>query len=130
MRAAVGVPQLVVDPLDHLVGERVAEQVGALVRLGAGVAHEIGEQPLDQPMLPDDALGPLAARLGEQRLLAHAALDEPICLEPLQHLAGRGPRHAQHLRDPRGQRRRAGAVRCVFPDGEGEEVDRLEVLVD
>ena len=36
----------------------------------------------------------------------------------------------EHLRHARGERRRAGAVRHVLADREGEEVDRLEVLVD
>ena len=81
--------ELVVDPLDHLVAERVAELVGALVRLVPGVAHEVGEQPLDDAVLAHDALRALAARLGEKRLLLLAALDQPLGLEPLQHLAGR-----------------------------------------
>ena len=38
-------PELLVDPLDHLVGERPAELVGVHVRLARGVAHEVGEQP-------------------------------------------------------------------------------------
>ena len=33
VRAALRMAELVVDPLDHLVAERVAELVGALVRL-------------------------------------------------------------------------------------------------
>ena len=40
---------------------------------------------------------------GQDRLLARAALDEPLGLEPLQHLAGRGARHAEHLGDARGE---------------------------
>ena len=95
----------------------------------AGVAHEVGEQPLDDPVLADDALGPLAAALGEQRLLLLAALDQALGLEPLQHLAGRGARDVEHLGDARGEGRGAGAVRRVLADREGEEVDRLEVLV-
>ncbi len=80
-------------------------------------------------MLADDALGALAAGLGEERLLLLAALDQAFGLEPLQHLAGRGARDVEHLGDARGERRRAGAVRRVLADREGEEVDRLEVLV-
>ena len=96
--------ELVVDALDHLVGERVAEQVGALVRLGARVAHEVGQQALDQPVLAHDALGAHAAGVGQQRLLADAALDQPFALEPLQHLAGRGARDPEHLGHPGGER--------------------------
>src|SRR6476620_111036 len=51
------------------MAERVVELVGALVRLVSGVAHEIGEGPLDDPVLADDTLGALAAGLGEERLL-------------------------------------------------------------
>src|SRR5580765_3210276 len=69
--------ELVVDALDHLLGERVAELVGALVRLRAGVAHEVGQEPLDDPVLADDPLGALAAGLREQCLLALAALFLP-----------------------------------------------------
>ena len=47
---------------------------------------------------------------GEHRLLVLAALDEPLGLEPLQHLAGRGARDAEHLGHARGERRRAGAA--------------------
>ena len=58
-----------------------------------------------------------------------AALDEPLGLEPLQHLARRGARDAEHL----GHARRDGdepVGRPVLADREGEEIDRLEVLVD
>jgi hypothetical protein len=118
-----------VDPLDHLVGERVAERVGPLVRLVARVAHEVREQALDDPVLPDDPLRTPAAALREQRLLLLAALDEALGLEPLKHLAGRRARDAEHLRDARGERRRPGALRGVLPDRKGEEVDRFEVFV-
>jgi hypothetical protein len=39
-------------------------------------------------VLADDALGALAPGLGEDRLLLLPALDQPLRLEPLQHLAG------------------------------------------
>ena len=55
------VAEPLVDPLDHVVGERVAELVGVDVRLGGRVAHEVGEQPLDDPVLADDPLGARAA---------------------------------------------------------------------
>ena len=76
------------------------------------------------------ALGPLAARLGQDRLLALAALDEPLRLEPLQHLAGRRARDAEHLGDAGRERRQLAALRVVLADRERQEVDRLEVLVD
>ena len=59
-----------------------------------------------------------------------AALDEPFGLEPLEHLARRGARDAEHLGHPRRQRGRARGLRTVLADREREEVDRLEVLVD
>ena len=68
--------------------------------------------------------------VGEERLLALAALDQPLRLEPLQHLAGRRARDAEHLGDARRERRRPAGLRPVLADREGEEVDRLEVLVD
>ena len=104
--------------------------LGALVRLRARVAHEVGEQPLDQPVLADDALGALAPGLREQRFFPRAALDEPFGFEPLEHLARRRPRDAEHLRNPRRQRRRSAGERTVLADRKSEEVDRLEVLVD
>ena len=125
-----GLPSRVVDPLDHVVAEGVAELVGVHVRLGRRVAHEVGEQPLDDPVLAHRPLGPLAAGLGQDRLLARAALDEPLGLEPLQHLAGRGARDAEHLGDARGERRMRRVLRVVLADREREEVDRLEVFVD
>ena len=66
----------------------------------------------------------------EDRLLVLAALDEAVGLEPLQHLARGGARDAEHLGHARGERRRARRLRPVLADREGEEVDRLEVLVD
>ena len=129
MRAAVRVPQPLGDALDHVVRERVAELVRVHVRLGGGVAHEIGEEALDQPVLADDVLGALDARGREDRLLVLTALDEPVRLEPLQHLARRGSRNAEHLRDARRDCRRAGR-RLVLADREGEEIDRLQVVVD
>ena len=41
---------------------------------------------------------------GQDRLLVLAALDEPLGLEPLQHLAGRRARDAEHLGHARGER--------------------------
>ena len=54
----------------------------------------------------------------------------PSFSEPLQHLPGRRTRDAEHLRDPRGKRERAAGLRAVLADRKGEEVDRLQVLVD
>ena len=130
MRAPFGVAEPLLDPLDHVLGERVAELVGMHVRLGGGVAHEVGEEALDDPVLSDDALGAHGSGRGQERLLVVAALDEPFGLEPLQHLAGRRPRDAEHLGHTRGDRRRAAGVGPVLADRKGEEVDRLEVLVD
>jgi hypothetical protein len=130
VRAALGMSELLVDPLDHVLGECVPEGVGVDVRLGGGVAHEVGEQPLDDAVLAHDALGALPARRRQQGLLVLAALDQPFALEPLQHLPGRCARDAEHLGHTRGERGGAAAERPVLPDREGEEVDRLEVLVD
>ena len=130
MRTAIGIPETLLDPLDHVFRERVPEEVGLDVRLGRRVAHEVGEQPLDDPVLADDPLGALAPRLREQRLLVLAPLDQPLALEPLQHLPGRRPRDAEHLGHSRGQGRRPASERPVLADRKGEEVDRLEVLVD
>jgi hypothetical protein len=80
-------------------------------------------------VLADHPLGALDPGLGQERLLVLAALDEPVGLEPLQHLAGRGTRDAEHLGDARGDRGRV-RIGLVLADREGEEVDRLEVLVD
>ena len=49
--APLGVTELLVDPLDHLVGERAAELVRVHVRLGSRVAHEVREEPLDHAVL-------------------------------------------------------------------------------
>ena len=88
MRAAVRTAEALVDPLDHLVGERVAELVRVHVRLGSRVAHEVREEALDDPVLAHDALRALGALGREDRFLLLAALDETVGLEPLQHLAG------------------------------------------
>src|SRR5579859_5238844 len=83
VRAALGVAELLGDPLDHVVAEGVAELVGVSVRLGAGVAEEVRQPALDQPMLAHDALGALTPGGGEERLLAFAPLDQAVGLEPL-----------------------------------------------
>ena len=73
---AVRIAQLPGDAVDHVVSERVAEEVGLLVRLGRRIAHEVGEQALDDAVAAHDALG-LAASLGrEDRLLVLPSLDE------------------------------------------------------
>ena len=130
VRAAVGEAELLLDPLDHVVGEGVAELVCVDVRFRRGVAHEVRQEALDDSVLADDPLGPLAAGLGQERLLLLAPLDQPLRLEAPQHLAGRGARHAEHLGDPGGQGRRAGRERPILADRKGEEVDRFQVLVD
>src|SRR5437868_2446644 len=130
VRTPLRVPELVVDARDHLVVERVAELVRALVRLVPRVAHEVREESLDDPVLADDPLRALPPGLGEERLLALAALDQALGLEPLEHLAGRRPRDMQHLRHARCQGRRARPTRGVLADRKREEIDRLEVLVD
>ena len=130
VRTAVRMPEPLLDPLHHVVGERVPEQVGLHVRLRGRVAHEVREQPLDDPVLAHDALRALATLRRQQRLLVLASLDQTFALESLQHLAGRRARHAEHLRHSRRERGRPAAKRAVLADRKGEEVDRLQVLVD
>ena len=129
VRAALGAAQAPVDPFNHLVRERVAELVRVHVCLGGRVPHEVGQEPLDDPVLPDDPLRSHTPARSQERLLARAALDQALGLEPLQHLAGRRARHAEHLGHS-GRERQRPARRRVLPDREREEVDRLEVLVD
>jgi len=130
MGAAFGPSQALLDPLDHLVRKRVAERVRVHVRLRGRVAHEVRQQPLDDPVLADDPLRALPPGRRQQRLLVLAALDQALALEPLEHLSRRRPRDAEHLRDARRQRGGTGAQRPVFADRKGQEVDRLEVFVD
>ena len=130
VRTALGISELFLDSLDHLVRERVAELVGVHVRFGCGVVHEIGQEALDDPVLADDLLGACAPRLGEDRLLLLAAFDQALALESLQHLTGRRTGDSEHLGHTRGERCGAGRLRAVLADREGEEVDRLQVLVD
>ena len=80
MRAALGLSEPLVDPLDHVVGERVAELVGVDVRLGGCVAHEVGQEALDDAVLAHDAACPLGPFWREDRLLLLAALDQPVGL--------------------------------------------------
>jgi hypothetical protein len=80
-------------------------------------------------VLADDPPGTLGALGREDRLLLLASLDETFGLEPLEHLACGCARDAQHLGDARGDRGRS-CRGSILPDREGEEVDRLEVLVD
>jgi len=129
VRAAFRAPEALVYPFDHLLGEGVAELVGVHVRLGGGVAHEVGEEALDDAVLADDPLRSLDPRLGENCLLLVSALDEPVHLEAFQHLPRGRARDAQHLGDACSDRGRSRG-RPVLPDREGQEVDRLEVVVD
>ena len=129
-RTAVGMTGPLVDPLHHVVGERVTELVGMDVRFGGRVAHEVRQQPLDDAVLAHDSLRALAAGRRQQRLLVLAALDQPFALEALEHLSGRRARDAEHLGHARRERRRAAAQGAVLADRKREEVDRLQVLVD
>ena len=88
MRASLRVPEALGDPLDHLVRERVAQEIGLDVRLGRRVAHEVREEPLDDPVAAD-TLREVPSLRREDRLLVLAALDEAFGLHPLQHLACR-----------------------------------------
>jgi hypothetical protein len=69
----------------------------------------------------DDALRLSAALCGEDRLLVLAPLDEPLGFEPLQHLAGRGARDAEHVGDAYGEGRRALRVRRYSPMGKARK---------
>jgi hypothetical protein len=60
VRTPLGIPEPLVNPLDHVVAERIAELVRVHVRLGRGVPHEVRQQPLDDPMLAHDPLRALA----------------------------------------------------------------------
>ena len=97
MRAAVGVAEALVDPLDHLVGEGVTQLVRVHVRLGGRVTHEVREEALDDPVLAHDTFCSLGAEVRENGLLLIATLHEAVGLEALQHLACGGPRDAEHL---------------------------------
>ena len=88
VRAALRVAELLLDPLHHLVRERVPELVRVHVRLGRRVAHEVGQEPLDDPVLPDDPLGSHPPARSQERLLPRAPLDQALGLEPLEHLPG------------------------------------------
>ena len=129
MWAAVGIAETLVDSLDHVIRERVAELVRVNVRLGGRVAHEIGEEALDQAVLAHNPLGPFDAARRQDRLLLLAALDEALGLEALQHLAGGRPRDAEHLGDTGCDRVGRGGG-AILADREREKVDRLEVLID
>ena len=122
--------ELLIGPLDHVVGERVPELVGVDVRLAGGVPHEIREQPLDDPVLADHQLRPRDSGLGQECLLVLATFDEPFGFQPLQHLTGGCSRDAEHLGHPGGDRRRRVRIGPVLADREGEEIDRLQILVD
>ena len=62
--AAVGMPELLGQPLHHLVREGVAQLVGVDVRLGRRVAHEVGQEALDDAVVAHHPLGLGAPALG------------------------------------------------------------------
>src|SRR3954454_12824101 len=130
VRAALGVAELLVDPLDHVVAERPAELVGVHVRLTGRVAHEVGEEALDDPVLAHDLARALGAGGCEDRFLVLAALDEALGFEPLQHLPGGRARDAEHLADAGRDRLRRPGRGLILADRESQEIDRLEVVVD
>jgi hypothetical protein len=123
VRAAVRVAEPDLDPLDHVVRERVAELVGVHVRL-AGRGHEVGQQALDDPVLADDALGPL-----DPVSVRSPPYCSPRSTSPsVSSRRGISPTRradAEHLRDPGGDRRRAVRIGLVL-DQEGQGVDRLK----
>ena len=69
------------------------------------------------PVLADDAVRALDPLRREDRLLLLAALDEAVGLEPLQHLAGRRARDAEHLGDARRDRGRSRSTGRYSPIG-------------
>jgi hypothetical protein len=79
-------------------------------------------------VLAHDALRALDAVGRQHGLFLVAALDEALRLETLQHLSGRGTRDAEHLGDAGGDRR-GSRRRAILADREGEEIDRLQILV-
>ena len=70
---------------------------------------------------------PLAVRMAS---LCSPRSTRPVALEPLEHLARRRARDAEHVGDADGERRRSLRVRAVLPDRERQEIDRLEIVVD
>jgi hypothetical protein len=124
VRAAVRVPELRVQALDHLVGERGADAGGVLVRLRRVVVQEVREEALDDPAAADDVLGAFRARGGQDELAPAALFEQALGREPLEHLADGRARDAERLRDPRRDRRRS-LRRLIGADGGDEQVDRL-----
>ena len=92
---------------------------GLVVRLGPRQVEHVGEEPLGQPVAPDDALGQGPPALGE----ADAAVgrDQPFVLEPAHHLAHRRAADLQPVGDAR-----LDDVDIVL----GQLEDRLAVLLE
>ena len=130
VRATLGVPESLGGALDHVVGERRAQDVCLFVGLGRGVAQKCGQEALDQPVATDHVFGGLLARLGQDCLFALTALHQALVLEALHHLADGRLGHAQHLGDACRKRRLITDHRPILAHGKSQEVDRLEVVVD
>jgi hypothetical protein len=98
--------------------------LGLLVHLVPRDAEDVGEEALDEPVAADDALGVLAAALGEADRLVAAARDVAVALEPPDHLVdGRGgelhrPRDVRTgHREPRLEQPEQGLEVLLLGDG-------------
>jgi hypothetical protein len=121
VRAGLRVAQDRGDSLLHLGGHGVLEALGLVVRLPPGVAEDVDEEALDQPVAPHHPVRGGRAGRREAQLLAVVEGQQPIALEAVDHLRDRWRRDAQEFGQPRGDH---AAVLVA------ERVDRLEVFLD
>ena len=113
-RMAVRAGLRVADRGEHALLEhgrhRVLEPLGLLVHLVPRDAEDVGEEALDQPVAADDALGVLAAVVGELQRLVGGSRDVAVALEAADHLVHgrRGELHGP--RDVGARHRQPGLV--------------------
>ena len=130
VRAPLRIPELRVQPLDHVVRERRADARRVLVRLRGVVAQQVGQEALDDPVAPDHAARPAAVPAAVRtsaRPVPFSSSPSAVSRLSISPTAVRDT--PERIRDPRRDRRRR-LRRLVHPDGGDEQVDRLQVVVD
>ena len=114
-RVAVRAGLRVADRGEHPLLEdgrhRVLQALGLLVHLVPRDPEDVGEEALDQPVAAHDALGVLAARVGEVDRLVGGAGDVAVALEPADHLV-HGRRGELHGARDVGARHRRARPQC------------------
>jgi hypothetical protein len=110
-RVSVGAGRRIADGLAHVGLEarrhRVLELLGLLMHVVPRHPDDVGEEALNHPMAPDDALGMLAPEVRELDPASAAARDVAAALQPAEHLVHGRSREPHRPREVGARHRKA-----------------------